>query len=194
MHYVVTNPKEKPAMRLHHILFALLLVAPAAWGVDDENKGKVIEKPVAADTPEKFSHVVETINLEMTEGGRYEYINPGEKARVVALLGQMSNLLERSGSVDKMDSPTRIQLFNNQEEVNGLLTHNDSNRLVCERIKPIGSNIPQTHCHTYGQLQETARNTRQGMDQFDSSRKCGKVAGPGAGRSATAGASLCGGS
>jgi hypothetical protein len=71
-----------------------------------------------------------------------------------------------------MDHDTQIQLFNAQEEVNGILKHNDGNRLVCERRKPIGSNIPQTHCHTFRQIEETARNTKFDVQQFDHARLC----------------------
>ena len=71
-----------------------------------------------------------------------------------------------------MNHDMRIVLFNDQEEVNGILKHNDSNRLVCESRAPIGSNILRTTCHTYGQVQTTARNTKQGLMQYDLSRLC----------------------
>jgi hypothetical protein len=63
-------------------------------------------------------------------------------------------------------------LFNAQEEVNGILKHNDNNRLVCESRAPIGSNILRTTCHTHGQIEATARNTKEGLQQFDLSRLC----------------------
>src|SRR5262249_51121898 len=139
----------------------------------DDNKGKVIEKPVVADTPDTFARQSEWIENEMKEGGRYEFAKASDKQRVHVLLGQMGNLLQHSGSVAAMDQSAKVTLFNDQEEINGLLKHNDSNRLVCQSIKPIGSNIPQTHCHTYGEIEQTRRYTKMGMEQYDSSRKCG---------------------
>ena len=168
-------------MRIQILLLALLL-SPALFAQEtDENKGKPIEKPVTADTPETFTRQSAWIEQEMADGGRYEYATAPERQRVDVLLGQMGNLLQRSGSVAAMDQPTRVQLFNFQEEVNGILKHSDSNRLVCERIKPIGSNIPQNHCHTFGQIEQTRRYTKMGMEQYDGSRKCGAVAGAGTG-------------
>jgi len=71
-----------------------------------------------------------------------------------------------------MDNATRLDLFNKQEEANGVLKHNDANRLVCESRKPIGSNIPVNTCYTFRQKEETARNTRIGLQQYDHSQLC----------------------
>jgi hypothetical protein len=150
------------------ILFSLF--AHAQEGKTDKNG--VIEKPVLADSPDKFAEQTQRIHEDMQTGGRYEFTSAADKNRVDTLLGQMANLLQAAGSVDAMNHETRIVLFNDQEEVNGILKHNDSNRLVCESRAPIGSNILRTTCHTYGQVQTTARNTREGLMQYDLSRLC----------------------
>lgn len=152
------------------VLFALPVGVRATD--TDPSKGKVIEKPVLADTPDKFAEQTQHIYDDMKPGGRYEFITPSEKRSVEMLLGQMAALLERAGSVDAMNHDTRLQLFNAQESVNGILKHNDTNRLVCESRAPIGSHIPVTTCHTYGQIQATARGTQQGLMEFDHSRLC----------------------
>jgi hypothetical protein len=156
-------------MRCHILLLAAALSAPLTCFADSAD---VIEKPVVADTPETFARQSAWIEQEMQPEGRYEFAKPTDKQRVRVLLDQMSNLLQRAESVAAMDHASRIQLFNDQEEVNGLLKHNDANRLVCESRQPIGSHIPVTHCHTYRQVEETARNTKIGMEQFDLSRVC----------------------
>jgi hypothetical protein len=162
-------------MRIHVLLLAMLL-SPALQALETgKNQGKVVEKPVVADTPETFARQSAWIENEMKEGGRYEFATASDRQRVHVLLDQMSNLLQRSGSVAAMDQSTKVQLFNNQEEVNGILKHNDSNRLVCENLKPIGSNISQTHCYTFGQIEQTRRNTKAGLEEFGTSR-CGMVA------------------
>jgi len=156
-------------MRTATLLLAVALFAPSAFAVES---AEIIEKPLVADTPETFARQTSWIEQEMQLDGRYEFIKPADKQRVRALLDQMSNLLQRAETVAAMDNATRIQLFNDQEEVNGLLKRNDANRLVCESRQPTGSHIPVTHCHTYRQVEETARNTKIGMQQFDLSRVC----------------------
>ena len=160
-------------MRSRIVLFALVVLAGSSvHAAGNSDKSMVIEKPVVADTPETFAQQAAWIEKEMQPDGRYEFTKPADKQRVNVLIGQMSNLLQRSGSVASMDHDTRVQMFNDQEEVNGLLKHNDANRLVCQSYQPIGSHIPTTTCVTYRQREETARNTKIGLGQFDLSRVC----------------------
>jgi hypothetical protein len=152
---------------------AILLCSLSAHAQESKtDKNGVIEKPVLADTPDKFAEQTQRIHEDMLVGGRYEFTSPTDKKTVDMLLAQMASLLQSAGSVDAMNHDMRITLFNDQEEVNGILKHNDSNRLVCESRAPIGSNILRTTCHTYGQIQTTARNTKQGLMEFDHSRLC----------------------
>ena len=37
--------------------------------------------------------------------------------------------------------------------MNGLLKHNDANRLVCESRAPVGSHLPVTTCRTFGEIE-----------------------------------------
>ncbi len=136
------------------------------------DKDGVVVKPVLADTPATFAEQTQRIQNDMKPGGRYEYTGTADKKKVDALLVLMANLLARAGSVDAMNHDTRITLFNAQEEVNGILKHNDSNRKVCESRAPVGSHIPVTVCHTFGQVQATARGTKEGMQEYDLSRLC----------------------
>jgi hypothetical protein len=152
---------------------ALMLLATSAFAqAAKTDKDGVIIKPVFADTPDKFAEQTLRIHADMQVGGRYEFTNPADKRTIDRLLGQMANRLQSAGSVEAMNHNMRLALFNDQEEVNGILKHNDSNRLVCESRAPIGTNILRTTCHTYGQIQTTARNTKEGLMQYDLSRLC----------------------
>jgi hypothetical protein len=160
-------------MQRYFLCVAIVLCCVSAYAQEGKtDKNGVIEKPVLADTPDTFAEQTQRIHEDMQVGGRYEFTSPTDRKRVDVLLGQMASLLQSAGSVDAMNHDMRITLFNDQEEVNGILKHNDSNRLVCESRAPIGSNILRTTCHTYGQIQTTARNTKEGLMEFDHSRLC----------------------
>lgn len=182
-------------MRSRIVLFAIVVLAGSlVHAAGNSDKSMVVEKPVVADTPETFAQQAAWVEQEMQPQGRYEFTKPADRQRVNVLMTQMSNLLQRSGSVASMDHDTRVQMFNAQEEVNGLLKHNDANRLVCQSYQPIGSHIPTTTCVTYRQREETARNTKIGLGQFDLSRVCNGPAGndqnacaPGSHQKSTAG-------
>jgi len=171
-------------MRVLMLLLTSALMGPLAHagGPQDAEQGRVLEKPVLADTPEAFAQQSEWIDHELQPGGRYEFANPTERQKVRALLTQMAGLMQRAGSVAAMDPPAKIQLFNDQEEVNGILKHNDANRLICVNRKPLGSHIPQTECHTYKEIEATARNSRANLTKLCSGageNDCSPAAHPG---------------
>ena len=72
----------------------------------------------------------------MAPDGRYEFIRPDDKAKVEADFDAMKALLQKAGSVETMSQQDKVHLFNLQENANGILTHSDSNRLVCEHTAP----------------------------------------------------------
>ena len=59
---------------------------------------------------------------------------------------------------------TKVQLFNDQEAVNAILTHRDDERLVCENIAPLGSHIPRTTYVTYREAERRRRGEVHFMD------------------------------
>lgn len=147
------------------------LCASALGAVAADNK--VIEKPVVADTAEKFDAQAAEIRKEMSSGGRYEYIRPDERAKAEADLNSMAAMLQKSGSVAAMSKDERVQLFNTQEHVNGILTHSDSYRLVCERVAPTGSSIPVTKCRTVADIERNRLDTKKAMqDAMTIGSKC----------------------
>jgi hypothetical protein len=154
-------------------LFLQVVCANVAFASDHD--GKVVEKPVAADTPEKFAQTEAQIRADMAPGGRYEFIKPDEKAKAEADMTQMDRLLQKSGSVNAMTQAEKLELYNTQERLNGILTHNDTNRLVCERNTPLGTHIPVTTCKTVGGIERERREAQKTMQ--DSLQIGGKCAG-----------------
>jgi hypothetical protein len=152
------------------MLVAGMMVSSAALAKDK------VEKVVVADTPARFAAVVEKVHHEMKVGGRYQFISATNGARVNTLLEQMASLLDANGSVAAMNDQDKIKLFNAQEQVNGILADNASDRLICRKVAPVGSHLPVTTCHTYGEL---ARNrssndkTRRFLNQVGLGERAG---------------------
>jgi len=118
------------------------------------------EVVVKADNKDDFTAVVAAVHQQMLPGGHYEFTSNADRAKIDTQFGAMQTLFDKYGTVAHMDENAKVQLFNDQEAVNAVLTHNDSNRLVCEHIAPIGSNIPKTICKTYGQIQQEQRDSK----------------------------------
>lgn len=141
-----------------HLMAATLLAFAGSTVWADE----VVKKPVdAADTPAKLQAVIDSIHAEMAPSKRYEFLNPSERRDVDADFATMTTLLTNAGSVAAMKQPDRIKLFNTQEHVNGLLTHSDRNRLVCERRSKMGSNLPITECRTLADIELNHSETQK---------------------------------
>ena len=121
---------------------------------------EAIKNRVAADTADKFQAVAAEIRKDMNPGGRYEYITPDNKAKVESDLTAMTEMLQKAGSAGALPERDKVKLFNTQEHLNGLLTHSDSNRLVCERTAPVGTTIPKMTCQTVAEIE---RNRREGQ-------------------------------
>jgi hypothetical protein len=96
----------------------------------------------------------------MRAGGVYEHMKSADKDHVEAGLERMHKLLQDHVAQDELSQPEKVALLNMQEEVNAILLHNDSNRLICEIGTATGSRIRVKTCNTYGELM-----ARQERDQ-----------------------------
>jgi hypothetical protein len=119
---------------------------------------EVIKNRVAADTLEKFQVVAADVRADMGVGGRYEFIHADEKVKVDSDLDAMAAMLQKSGSVSAMSQPDKVRLFDTQEHLNGMLTHSDRNRLVCEHSAPVGTSIPRTTCQTVAEIEHNRKD------------------------------------
>ena len=121
---------------------------------------------VNAKSEEAFSQLAENVRGEMAAGGRYEFVKPAERATIDKSFAEMAALFRERGSVDKMSEPQKVALFNSQEVVNSILARRDSDRVICENRAPVGSHIPKTTFHTYGQQEEARRGTEMEIDKL----------------------------
>jgi len=157
--------------RLSLIFAVLLLQAGFACAAANGTA----EKPLVARTFETFKQDSARIRQQMRPGGVYEHASPSEQERVEAQLGTMYKLLEAHSAEAQMGETDKVALLNAQEEINGILQHNDNNRLVCEHVAPVGSHRPVTTCQTYGELMARQQNAQK--DLLDRSRRTQQVGG-----------------
>ena len=130
------------------------------------------EKPLVARTFESFQKDSARIHQQMQPGGQYEHTSEVDKQRVDARLGDMSKLLQAHSSQSEMGETDKVALLNAQEEINGILLHNDNNRLVCEHVAPVGSHRPVTTCQTYGEkMAREQRDQKYMQDRLSTSQR-----------------------
>ena len=154
-------------MRIESLLLAAAMLTPALAGAAIDPGRPAL----AADTPARFAEQVSRVRDEMKPGGRYEFIREDDRRHLERLLLQMAALFGRYDSVGVMSRDARVELFNAQEEVNGILRHNDEQRLVCERRPKIGSNIPETTCRTVGDIERDRRAGNRTLLELNNSER-----------------------
>jgi hypothetical protein len=135
------------------LLLGALFVASPVFAASSQ----VAEKPLVAQSLDSFNTEAAKIREQMRPGGVYDHIAPKDKGRVEERLDQMQKLLSAHSADGDLRREDKVALLNAQEEVNGILRHNDNNRLVCEHTAPVGSHVPKTTCRTYGEVLEQQR-------------------------------------
>jgi hypothetical protein len=112
------------------------------------------DKPVVQATNKAdFDAVAAAIRQQVAPGGRWEYTTKREREEINRRLNDMGSLFDKYGSIDQMNDPTKMQLVNDQEAVNEILTKRDDDHIVCDYEQPLGSLIPKKVCRTYGEIQ-----------------------------------------
>lgn len=121
---------------------------------------------VKAENKADFAAVVAAIHQQMAPGGRYEFVDNTERTQIDGTFGDMQSLFDKYGTVAQMNQTAKVQLFNDQETVNAILTRRDDKRLICRSMPPTGSLIPKTSCKTYREIQVEQRGTRDYMQRL----------------------------
>jgi hypothetical protein len=142
-------------------LFAIVLAATCAAAKENYK-----EPSFNADTRESFATVSAGVREQIKPGGRYEYVNDKERFTINQKLDDMSALFASHESVATMSPENKIELYNDQESINSILTKRDGERVICKKEVPIGSHIPVTSCHTYAQEQDAHKANAQQVDQW----------------------------
>lgn len=147
------------------MLAAALALVPCAAFVPAAHAAPAAAKPLVAQTLNSFEQDSARIRKEMQPGGKYGYISNSERSRVEDRLADMQKLLTAHSSAVDMRPSDKVALLNAQEEINGILDHNDNNRLVCEHVAPVGSHRPITTCHTYAEIMAQHERTQHDMER-----------------------------
>lgn len=118
---------------------------------------------VRADTKKNFEAVVAAIHKEMEPGGRWQYLDSGERSTIDNNFADMQKLYDQFGSVDNMDDTAKSHLVADQNRINAILANNDSNRLICEYHSRVGTHFPVKTCKTYAQMRAEENNAQEFM-------------------------------
>ena len=141
-------------------LLAVAALASATAFAADTKK----EKPFVADTKAAFTERAIGVREQMARGGRFEFVSDAERAKVDARLDEMSAIFEH-GDVETLPKPQIAALLVAQEDINAILTKRDGRRVICERVKIVGSHMKTMQCITYAEQERGRRATQDALKQ-----------------------------
>ena len=157
-----------------HLLFAAILAMLPMLCSADGNTGKVVEKPLVAQSLDSFKQESAWIRNQMEAGGQYEFIKSGDKSRVETGMSTIERVLANHAGNNDLSTADKITIVNAQSEVNGILKHNDVNRLVCESRAPVGSHIPVNTCRTFGEIETQRRGSLDQLNDLNNQSRLNK--------------------
>jgi hypothetical protein len=128
---------------------------------------EMVDPAVNANTRDAFEAVSTWVRKQMDPGGRYSYVTQSEHNTVNARLDQMNGLFQKHDEVAQMNDAEKLQLYNTQQEVNGILAKHDNDRLICRSENPTGSHIPVKTCQTAGEIEARRRGDRDYLQRHE---------------------------
>ena len=98
------------------------------------------------------------------KASNYAHFTDAERKAIFAKQDEITALIDGKTTIEELGPNGKIALANALESVKALVARAEDNRLICERVKPLGSNRPQNKCISVGErrrLREAAQ--RQGL-------------------------------
>ena len=93
----------------------------------------------------------------------YSELSRNDRDAVRGALGRIEAAVAGKASISELDDATRVEVFNDQELINTILTQAaEDSRMVCRREKKLGSNMPTNVCMT---VAERRRAMERAQDQ-----------------------------
>jgi len=144
------------------VLIALVLLAATAAHAENYDATQV----VTAQTKDAFTGQAEKVRLGMQADGRYEFVTSSERKRVEKRLVEIQNLFDHYTEGTRLQDTQLVELLTAQEEINGILTKRDGERLICKNERPTGSHRLVNNCKTYSDIEHSRRATQKLMSDY----------------------------
>lgn len=131
------------------VLLSLLALAPLAADATISPGNEAFSPEKGLDLSRSFEAQRQAIFKALADGETYREIPAQDRQTVKDSLNRISSLLGDAQSADQLQEATKVEVFNEQERVNTLLTKaREDSRLVCTREKKVGSHRATNNCKT----------------------------------------------
>lgn len=134
------------------LIAACMLVAGSAAAADTGTR---------VDVDNGFASQRDGILKELGDGKTYSEIAAADRETVKAALARIAATLDQAGGVDQLKEQQKVDVFNDQELVNNILTKaGEDSRLVCKRVRKTGSHMSSNQCMTVAARNRAAEESQ----------------------------------
>ncbi|MFD1041592.1 hypothetical protein [Pseudoxanthomonas kaohsiungensis] len=144
------------------LMLSVLALAPLAANANIPSDGSAFSPEKGLDLSGSFEAQRDAIITALADGKTYAEISVQDRQKVTGSLNRISGLLGDAQSVDQLPQATKVEVFNEQELINTVLTQaREDSRLVCTREKKVGSHRTTNTCKTVAERrrdQEESQN------------------------------------
>lgn len=132
-------------------MFAMALVAVTLFSTP-----AFAEDVIAIDsTPAQIRTAQSDLRLAIErKSGNYSHFNDDERKAIFTRQDEVLALIEGKQAIADLGPDGKIALANALAAVDASVARAEDSRMICERIKPVGSNRPQNKCISVGQRRQ----------------------------------------
>jgi hypothetical protein len=141
----------------------LLSVSLLAFSLDGAHASRNAQTFLDVET-RPFTEQAAQIRQDLAAGDKYSEIKDSDRRDVIELLGRMEAQLSAAGGIDALGPGARVQLYNDQERVNAILTGaRADSRLICRRAQVTGSHRKRQTCATVAEIERRRQSDQETM-------------------------------
>lgn len=96
------------------------------------------------------------------KSGNYSHFTDDERKAIFAKQDEVLSLIDGKQEIADLGPDGKIALANALEAVSASVARAEDNRMICERIKPVGSNRPQNKCTSVGARRRMREEAQRG--------------------------------
>ncbi len=97
----------------------------------------------------------------------YDHLEPSDREQIRKAQAGLHALLDDKPSIKSLSADEKTQVWNLHEQVQAILESREGQRMVCERVRVIGTNLPTTRCLT---VAERERRRQEAADMVRDNR------------------------
>lgn len=127
-------------------LLVILLPVAVSWAAQDQASGTetAAESAEPVDPMQQIPHTLKS--LEEAKAGKYGKLKRSDRQRLDAADKDIQTLMQRNPDLTALNDAERVQLFNAQETIIGIVTGLKRSQLVCTYKQEPGTRFKTKHC------------------------------------------------